>query len=76
MRIHQGFLCNETIGTGKRKWGIPLQVTLGSTGKLHLLVYRIVCFLFYLFKVDKLRIKQRKWLVGTRGEKMRKAHLN
>lgn len=76
MRIHQGCLCNETIGIGKRKCGIPLQVTLDSTGKLHLLVYRILCLLFYLLKADKLLIKQRKCLVGTRGEKMRKAHLN
>lgn len=75
MRIHWGYLCNEAIGIGKRKWGIPLQVTLDSTGKLHLLVYRIVCFFFYLFKDDKLLTKQRKWLVGTKEEKMRKAHL-
>lgn len=67
MRIHRGYLCNETMGIGKMKWGIPLQVTLDSTGKLHLLVYRIVCFLFYLFKVDKAMYKTEKMACRDRG---------
>lgn len=63
-------MCNETVGIGERKWGIPCQVTYNSTVELHFLS----CVLFYLFKDDRVVIKQRKWLVRTKEEKTRKAH--
>lgn len=47
MRIHWDYLCNEIIGIGKRKLSIALRITLNSTRKLHLVVYRNVYFLFY-----------------------------
>lgn len=62
------------IRGGKRKLGIPLQITLESTGELHSVVYSIVRFLFYLFKDDKLVINQRKCL--SRGERAWKARLS
>lgn len=47
MRIHWDYLCNEVISIGKRKLSIALWITLDSTRKLHLVVYRNVYFLFY-----------------------------
>lgn len=47
MRIHWDYLCNEIVSIGKRKLSIALRVTIDSTRKLHLVVYRNVCFFFY-----------------------------